>query len=333
VADGFVVVTDPVVSDLSALQNVLRDFQLATFAEATTEPQKTELLASADAVLVNLMTIDGAVIRSLTKCKLISRFGAGADNVDIEACSRAGIYVSTVVDYCSDEVSDHVMALLLTLARKIVLANTAVQAGQWSLSPLVPIRRLRGQKIGLVGCGRIGRTLAPKVRALGLNVLVFDPYVTEANRIADVHYVPFEELLSQSDIVSIHAPAHAETIDLFNATTFQKMRRRAFLINAARGGIIDENALVAALDEGIIGGVALDVMRVEPVPSSSPLLGRRNVVLTPHMGFYSEHSLLDVQIKAAEEVRRVLTGMPPQNAVNIDGVRQRQKFPVPEARS
>jgi len=252
----------------------------------------------------------------MTKCRIISRFGIGIDNVEIATATRKGIVVTKVPDYCIDEVSDHAMALLLAIVRKIPFANARVQAGEWQMPSVVPIHRLRGTVLGLVGFGRIPQLLAPKAQAFGMRVIASDPYVhEEVMSRAGVKRVEFAELVKTADYISIHAPLMPETNHLFNAAVFSQMKPTAYLVNTARGSVVDEVALAAALDKGQLAGAALDVVEKEP-PSGSPLLGRDNVILTPHTGFYSEESLAELQTKAAEEVVRVLSGEAPRNPVN-----------------
>jgi D-3-phosphoglycerate dehydrogenase len=200
------------------------------------------------------------------------------------------------------------MALLLALARKLTLSNTLVQSGRWEVPPLVPIRRLEGQVLGLVGFGNIPRKLAPKAKAFGLKVLTYDPYVNQdALAATGVESVSFDDLLARSDFISVHAPLQPATRGLMNAKTFAKMKKGAFLINTARGPLVDESALIAALDSGHLGGAALDVVAAEPLAKDSPLLGRDNVILTPHTGFYSIEALEELQTKCASDVARVLS--------------------------
>jgi len=275
-------------------------------------PAADDILAvarDADAILVTYARLSGDLLRQLTKCKAIGRFGLGVDNIDLPAAKACGIAVNYVPDYCLREVSDHAMALLLALARKMTLANKLVQSGRWEVPPLVPLRRLEGQVLGLVGFGNIPRALAPKAKAFGLKVLTHDPYVAKAALDgAGVEGVSFDELLARSDFVSVHAPLLPATRGLMNAATFEKMRKGAYLINTARGPLVDEPALIAALDSGHLGGAALDVVATEPLAKDSPLLGRDNVILTPHTAFYSVEALEELQTKCASDVTRVLSG-------------------------
>jgi len=272
----------------------------------------------ADAILVTYAKLPGDLLRQLTRCKAIGRFGLGVDNIDIPAAAELGITVTYVPDYRMHEVSDHAMALLLALARKIPLSNKLVQAGRWDMPAVVPIHRLAGRVLGLVGFGNIPRALAPKAKAFGLRVVTHDPYVSQqALAAAGVESVSFDRLLEISDFVSIHAPLMPATRGLFNAEVFGKMKTGALLINTARGPLVDEDALVSALDSGRLGGAALDVVAVEPLPKDSRLIGRDNVILTPHTAFYSVEALNELQTKCAADVARVLSGEKPVYPVKM----------------
>jgi D-3-phosphoglycerate dehydrogenase / 2-oxoglutarate reductase len=266
----------------------------------------------ADAVLVTYAKLPGDLLRQLTRCKAIGRFGLGVDNIDIKAAAELGITVTYVPDYCMHEVSDHAIALLLALARKIALSNKLVQSGRWEMSAIVPIHRLAGQVLGLIGFGNIPRALAPKAKVLGLRVVAHDPYIPrEVLASAGVEGMSFDDLLALADFVSIHAPLSPATRGLFDSQVFGKMKRGALLINTARGPLVDEDALTAALDSGHLGGAALDVVATEPLAANSKLIGRDNVILTPHTAFYSVEALNELQTKCASDVARVLCGEPP----------------------
>lgn len=272
----------------------------------------------ADAILVTYAKLPGELLRQLRRCKAIGRFGLGVDNIDIAAAIELGITVTYVPDYCMQEVSDHALALLLALARKIAQSNALVQAGRWEISTLAPIHRLSGRVLGLVGFGNIPRALAPKAKVLGLRVVAHDPYAAQ-HVLADagVESVSFDRLLEISDFVSVHAPLTPNTRGMFNAEAFGKMKTGALLINTARGPLVDEAALVAALDSGRLAGAALDVVAVEPLPKDSRLIGRDNVILTPHTAFYSVEALNELQTKCAADVARVLSGEPPVYPVRM----------------
>jgi D-3-phosphoglycerate dehydrogenase len=320
-----VAVSDSVFPDLDPAREVLSTIGASlTMASESTPEAIMRVAADADALLVTYAKITADMIERMSRCRVISRFGIGVDNVDLAAASKKGIVVTKVPDYCIDEVSDHALALLLAAARKIPMANAEVHAGTWHMPSVVPIHRLRSSVLGLVGFGRIPQLVAPKAQAFGLRVIAYDPYVADdAFTRLGVERVEFEELLRTSDFVSIHSPLLPETRGLFNAEVFGKMKPTAYLINTARGPIVDEAALAAALDRKQIAGAALDVMTEEP-PRHSPLVGRGDVVITPHTSFYSEESLVELQVKAAQEVVAVLTGHAPRNPVNPDVLVQRQ---------
>jgi D-3-phosphoglycerate dehydrogenase / 2-oxoglutarate reductase len=214
------------------------------------------------------------------------------------------------------------MALLLALVRKIPSSNARTQSGRWEMKAVVPIHRLRGSVLGLVAFGQIPQRVAPRAQSFGMRVVTHDPFVSK--QVADdagVERVEFDELIRISDYVSIHTPLLPSTRHLFNADVFRRMKPAAYLINTARGPIIDEAALANAIDQGHLAGAALDVMEQEPPSASSPLFGRDNVIVTPHTSYYSEESLLDLQHKAAEEVVRVLSGEAPRNPVNPEALK------------
>jgi D-3-phosphoglycerate dehydrogenase / 2-oxoglutarate reductase len=303
---------DPAIAALKRVDPELR------MAKSTSADDILAVARDADAILVTYAKLPGELLRQLTRCKVIGRFGLGVDNIDLPAARERDITVTYVPDYCLQEVSDHAMALLLALARKIPLSNALVQSGRWEMPAVVPIRRLEGQTLGLVGFGNIPRCVAPKAQAFGLNVITHDPYVAKdllaAHRVESVR---FDELLARSDFVSIHAPLMPATRGLFNADTFRKMKKGALLINTARGPLVDEDALIAALDAGHLGGAALDVVAVEPLAKESRFVGRDNVILTPHTAFYSIEALNELQTKCASDVARVLSGVPPVYPVKM----------------
>jgi D-3-phosphoglycerate dehydrogenase / 2-oxoglutarate reductase len=313
----YIGVSDIVFPNLDLARSVLARIGAEVHMASGSTPEAIMQVArDADGLLVTYARITAEMIREMKKCRIISRFGIGVDNVDLAAATEAGIVVTKVPDYCIDEVSDHAMALLLAAARKVSFSNARVQGGEWKMKSAVPIHRLRGSVVGLVGFGRIPQLVAPKAKAFGFRVVAFDPYIpADVFAKAGVESVSFDELLKISDYVSIHTPLMPETNRLFRAETFQKMKPTAYLVNTARGPIIDEADLARALDAGQLAGAALDVMTQEP-PTGSPLLGRDNVIVTPHTSFYSEESLNDLETKAAEEVVRVLSKQAPRNPVN-----------------
>jgi len=308
---GFVIaVTDSVFPSLdlakAALARVNPTFRVSKSSNAD------DILAvakDADAILVTYAKLTRDILLQLTKCKAIGRFGLGVDNIDLPTAKEKGIAVNYVPDYCIREVSDHAMALLLALIRKIPLANRLVQAGRWEMPAVVPIRRLEGNVLGLVGFGHIPRLVVPKAQAFGLKVIAYDPFVKpEQFKALNAEGVDFDTLLKSSDYISVHAPLLPATRGMLNANAFAKMKKGVYIVNTARGPLIDEPALVAALNAGQVGAAALDVVAAEPLAKDSPLLGRDNVILTPHTGFYSVEALEELETKCAADVARVLSG-------------------------
>lgn len=285
--------------------------------QCRSEEEIIALAHDADAILNCYAKMTARVIEGLKRCRIIARYGIGVDNVDLAAATKAGILVTNVPDYCIDEVSDHALALLLALARHIAAADRAVKSGAWNVVAHAGIRRLRGQTLGLLGFGKIAKALALKAQPLGMKVLVCDPYLDAA---VIAHHgaeaVSFDKLLAEADAVSIHVPLSPETRNLIGQRELARMKPTAFLINTSRGGIVDEQALAVALKENRLGGAALDVLSVEPPPPDHPLRQAPNIILTPHLAFYSKESVIELQTKAAEEVARALKGEPPRSPVN-----------------
>jgi D-3-phosphoglycerate dehydrogenase len=312
VTDSVFPTLDPAIAALARLDPEMR------MAKSASAEDILAVARDADALLVTYAKMTGDLLRQLTRCKAIGRFGIGVDNIDLPAAAEMGITVTYVPDYCVCEVSDHAMALLLALARKIPFSNKLVQSGRWEMPAVVPLHRLDGCVLGLVGFGNIPRRLAPKAQAFGMRVVTRDPYVSaDVLKAADVEAVDFDRLLAISDFVSIHVPLTSATRGLFNAQTFAKMKPGALLVNTARGPLIDEPALVAALKAGQIGGAALDVVATEPLPKNSPLIGHDDIILSPHTAFYSEEALVELQTKCASDVARVLSGEPPVYPVKM----------------
>ena len=286
-------------------------------APSSDEATLARMAADADAILFCFAKVTPAVLRAARKCVVASRYGIGVDNVDRATCNELGIVITNVPDYCMDEVTDHVMAMVLAFNRDLPRLDAAVKGGGWGKTPLpAHSRRLRGTTIGIVGMGRIGRALVPKASAFGMAILSHDPYVKSESAPAGVRMATLEELLAKSDFVTVHSPLTADTRGLIGAAQLRMMKPTAFLVNAARGPLVDEKALVAALQAGTIGGAGLDVLETEPPVPASPLLRMPNVIITPHTAFYSQESLLELETRTAGEVIRVLNGQRPENWIN-----------------
>ncbi len=283
------------------------------------EDEVIEKAADADAVILEYFDpVSRRVIESLKQCKAIARTGIGVNTIDVAAATDHNIPVINVPAYCLDEVSDHTMALLLACARRLKRLDRAISQNHvWDFKMAKPAFGLRGQKLGIIGFGKIANRLAPKARAFGMEILAYDPYV-EPNLIyaSLVKPVNFEELLAESDFVTIHCPLTDETEGMIDESALRAMKPTAYLINAARGPIVDEAALHTALSEGWIAGAGLDNMIKEPPDWDNPLLDLENVIFTPHVAFYSERSLEELLRTAATYMCRVLTGHRPSACVN-----------------
>ncbi len=313
-----IAITDTVFPDWKPAEEALSALDVELIRAE--KPEHDEILAvasDADAVFVTYAQITADVIAGLKNCKVIGRFGIGTDNIAIDAATDAGIVVTYAPVYCLDEVSDHAMALLLSLARKIPFSTSMVSSGRWEMPAVVPIRRFKGRTLGLVGIGNIAQAIVGKAQAFGIKTIAADPYAPdEVFAKMNTEKVELDELLARSDYVSVHAPLTPETENMFSTEAFSKMKSDALLINTSRGPLVDVDALAKALDAGEIGGAALDVLPQEPPAADHPLLGRDDVILTPHTGFYSEDALLDLQTTVATDVATVLGGGTPKYPVN-----------------
>ncbi len=305
--------------DCSVVVSVLDSIGAEVIDATRLSPAETiELMPDADAVLTDYFPLDAALIARLARCRVICRLGVGLDKVDVAAATRAEIPVTYVPDYCRGELADHALALLLSVARRVVQYDGAVRAGAWDYN-LSGVFRLAGRKLGLIGFGAIARALSERARPIGLTVMASDPNVADEQlRAADVEPASFDRLLAEADIVSLHAPLSAATSKLIGRDELERMKNTAILINTARGGLVDQNALAAALASGSIAAAGLDVLKTEPPQPGDPILALDNVVLTPHAGHYSEESLQQVQQVGANEVVRALTGQPLKHVVNGD---------------
>jgi D-3-phosphoglycerate dehydrogenase len=317
-----VVVTDTKMSTLEAEREVLGRIE-AEVLDAThcqTEEEFIEFAQDADGLINERRRITQHIIESLPRCKVISRYAVGMDSIDIPVATEHGICVANVPDFCIGEVADHTMALLLACNRWLLRLHRAVEQGTWGdRATKLPLSRIRGQTLGLIGFGRIARAVAERARPFGLKVIAFDPYVSpELSAAHAVDSVDLDTVLAEADYLSIHVPITNETEHMLGEAQLRRMKPTAYLINASRGTVVDEQALVKALEAGWIAGAGLDVVEKEPLRSDNPLFKFPNVVLTPHTAFHSVESLQEVLRKAAEEVARVLQGQWPRSLVNPD---------------
>lgn len=313
-----VLVTDYAWPSLAIEQEVLAAVDADLLVSATGTPDDLLRLApQADAILTCWQQIPPAVLDAAPRCRIVSRYGIGLDNIPVDHATRLGIVVTNVPDFCLDDVADHTLALLLACARRIVDYAQATRAGIWNLQGVRPMARLRDQTLGLIGYGNIARRVAQRASALGLHVLAYTP------RLAADAPAPWGrgtndlgELLAASDYVSLHVPLTEATRGLIDAPALRRMKPTAYLINTARGAVVEEGALRQALVEGWIAGAALDVLSQEPPPPDHPLVGLDNVILTPHAAFYSQEAIADLEARAARHVAQALAGQIPDHVVN-----------------
>jgi D-3-phosphoglycerate dehydrogenase / 2-oxoglutarate reductase len=286
------------------------------FAKAKEEGDLIRVCKDADGLLNQYSLITRRVLEGLPRCKAIARYGVGVDSIDLRAATDLGIVVANVPDYCMDEVALQAVTMLLALIRKTVLFDQKVKSGQWDFRHGAPVHRVRGKTLGLVGCGRIGSEVAKIVSVMGMRVLAFDPYVQKAG--GAIELVDLDTLLKEADFISIHCPLNESTRHLIGESSFRKMKKKPLIVNTSRGPIIDEKALIQALQEGLVSGAGLDVMEKEPPDPENLLLKMVNVILSPHASFYSEESIRELKRRTAESVADVLQGKWPRSVVNSE---------------
>jgi len=316
-------IQDELVPERKALDGIAEVLALHVQGEAALEG----LIEDAAAIMIyHTTSLSRQTIQRLRQCRLIVRCGAGFDNVDHEFAAQRGIPVANVPAY---EVADSAIGLMLSLSRGISFLNSRLRSGlgDWTYTPVAPLRRLRGQVFGVVGLGRIGTAAALRARAFGLDVCFFDPYKPDGNdKALGLRRVEsLEELMAQADVLSLHCPLSPENRGMINDRTLALMKRSSILLNTARGGLVDTTAVLSAIESGQLSGTGIDVLPVEPPPSGDPLItawrnpdhvAHHRVIINPHSAFYSEEGLMDMRIKGAEACRRALLGLPLRNVVN-----------------
>ncbi|MDR2471401.1 MAG: C-terminal binding protein [Treponema sp.] len=336
-----IVITDDRFGWTGEEERVFHDAELIT-ADCRNEADLARACAGADGILLNQAPMTGRVIRGLDRCRVISRYGTGCDNVDLEAAEAAGIWVTNVPGYCTEEVAEHALGLLLSCVRAIPEKDRAVRGGRWNINR--PVRRMSGRVLGIVGFGATGRAFWEKVRGFAFDrILIADPRgearlsaaresrrkalwgedrgetagrETTGRETGQDEVVGFDELVRRSDFISFHVPLNESTRRCVNEKTIAAMKDGVILVNTSRGGIIDEGALAAALRSGKIASAALDVFEREPLGPDHPFLGLSNVVLTDHSAYYSAESASELKTRTALNARDVLEGRIPRTAVN-----------------
>ena len=319
-----VLVTDISWPDTAIEDEVLAAVDAATvLAETGEEDELVELVRDADAILTCFAHVTPAVVAAGERLRVIGRYGVGTDNIAVEEATRRGIPVTNVPVYCTDEVAEHVLAMLLAHVRGLVPYDRAVRRGDWSLATGLPTRRVAGRTLGIVGFGAIGQTLARKARGLDLAVVAHD--ADEARvREGGAEPVGLLELAGRADFVSVHVPLVEATRGLIGREFMSAMKPSAYLFNAARGAIVDHDALLWALKAGEIAGAGIDVFEPERLPADHPLLAEERLLATPHTAFYSDESMRDLARLAAENVAAVLAGREPASLVNPQILEERR---------
>jgi D-3-phosphoglycerate dehydrogenase/C-terminal binding protein len=326
---GKVVITD-YVSDTDEEAKILGLLADVTTPLAQSEDDLTGCVEDADALMVyHFVQLTERTIGRLQKCRLIVRCGVGYDNVDVRSARRHGIPVANVPDYGTEEVADSAIGLMLAMTRGFALLERRMRErrGRWSPAEAGPLRRLRDRVFGIVGLGRIGKATALRAKSLGLDVAFYDPYVPDGtDKSLGIRRVEtLDELLAMSHVVSMHCPLTDETTHMIDAVTLARMREGSYLVNTARGAVVDARAVLDAIASGHLAGAALDVLEREPPDEDDPVIvawrdpahpAYDRLIINPHAAFYSLDGLRDMRIKGAQNIRRVLQGHPPRNVVN-----------------
>lgn len=310
--DYTVVATDQNYGEFGVEREILGDL-----AEIRLLEEDGVSLADADALINHVDVVSAADIAELEDCRVIARYGIGVDNIDVGAATEQGIYVANVPDYCLEEVPTHAVALILALNRQLKQYDAGIAAGEWKTDRAAEIHRFSEETVSVVGFGKLGRGVGDRAAALGATVLAADPYLEPGNLTDhDAELVPFEEAVDRADYLSVHPPLTSETEGLIDADVLARMKETASLVNVARGPVVDETALVEALDAGEIAGAGIDVFEEEPPAPDSPLRDHPRVVATPHQAWYSEESKRECREGVARAIRQALEGERPETAVN-----------------
>jgi D-3-phosphoglycerate dehydrogenase / 2-oxoglutarate reductase len=290
-----------------------------------------------DFLVVNMAKMTAGVMAGLTNVRVIIRHGIGYDNLDLDAATRHGIVCANEPTASSEDVAEQAIMLMLAVWRKLfvqreILAESVAQRA-WAFDPIYPVYRMGGKTLGIVGCGNIGSIVLRKMRSFGMRILVCDPFL-KRDRLAElgIDHAPVETVMAESDIVTIHVPVTAETRGMFDSRLLGLMKPHAILVNTARGPVVNVGDLAAALREKRIAGAGVDVYDFEPPAPDYVLLGMENVILTPHLAWYSEEGGWDIRVMIVEDLRRCIAGMPPKNVINPEVFRSPALKMKPPAR-
>lgn len=322
-----VVITDSAFDDVSVEEATLKEINAdVKHFRCKDEKEIVTVGKEADVLINNLLPISKETISSLNNLRLIVRWSVGYDNIDLKTATQKKVIVCNVPDYCTVEVADHTLGLILSLVRKIPWIDSYTKKGKADFTTdwrnFAPIYRLSGKTAGIIGFGRIGKEVAKRLKAFGLRILVYDPYLPK-EVIENFGAVPvaLDDLLRNSDIISIHCPLAKDTHHLISKDKLALMKKTAILVNISRGALIDEEALYKALKRNLIQSAALDVFENEPLEKTNPFLKLKNVIITPHIAWYSEEASIDERKFASEEILRFFKGIKPKNIVNPEVLR------------
>lgn len=311
-----VVLTDNIFPDLLIEREMLGKVD-AELVEVTDPATLADEVRDADAVMNTYAQVTAEIIDGMEKCKLIIRNGIGVNTIDVDACNAKGIMVGNIPTYCIEEVATHAISLMLTLNRKIFLYSRTVRDGIWDVKEGMKINSVVGATLGLVGFGNIPRLVNEQAQVLGMSVLAYDPFVSAENIAATrATKAEMDQILAESDFISLHCPLTPETRGMFNYDAFTAMKDTAYLINTARGPVVDEPDLVRALQEGLIGGAGLDVLMEDKGQTDHPLYEFENCIITPHAAWYSETSIMRRRTQTVDSVIEVLEGREPHSFLN-----------------
>lgn len=313
-----VLVTDYVWPTLDRERSILEPLGVELIPSPSGDEETlANLAADADGIMTCFASVTPAVVRAPTHLKVVARYGIGVDNIAVDVATGRDVVVTNVPDYCVEEVAEHALALLFACARRLMIYDRAVRDENWNSAVGMPLFRIAGKTLGIVGLGQIGGRMAAKAQALGLHVLAYGPRLTPADaQAAGCRAVSLGELLKESDFVSLHLPLTPQSAQMFDRARFGQMKPGAVFINTSRGGLVESAALAEALESGHLSAAGVDVLPHEPPGSDEPLLGQDNLVVTPHVAFNSEESLAELQTRTAQSVARVLQGQMPESVVN-----------------
>ena len=313
-----VLVTDYVWPTLARERAVLEPQGVALVpAPSGDEATLARLAAGVDGIMTCFADVTPAVVRASEQLKVIARYGIGVDNIAVDVASGRDVVVTNVPDYCVEEVAEHTLALLLACARRLARYDRAVRSGSWNGKEGMPLYRVHGKTLGIVGFGQIGRRVAAKAKALGLHVLAHSPHLIDVDaRAAGCRAVSLRDLLREADFVSLHLPLTPASARMFDRDRFRAMKPGSIFVNSSRGGLVESAALAEALESGHLAAAGIDVLPQEPPDPDDALLRQENLIVTPHVAFYSEESLAELQTRTAQSVAHVLSGRMPESVVN-----------------